>query len=182
MGNARRDDIQCTYFDVKQSCSVDGCENRPAMRKTGKCAPHSVTPYDQTRENDWVDCYEGCVKHDLVARRRYLNLERSKQHKINVVHVPKEPTPAPRIDRLFNLHKHDREKRQAMLNKLLKEALLTRGITHIQMATHLGVSDETLRNRLVAPSKRSGQVFSFMEVCDIVEYIRDWDKKQKEAQ
>lgn len=162
----------CTYFDQRKACSI--CGARPAMRKTGKCAPHSVTPYDMNRSDDWIDCYEGCLKHDLEARSRWLERNRVRTDR------PKKattlvPSPVPSIDRLFLLHKHDPDVRYDRLVKIINEARGTRGIGIKKLGEAINRKEDYMRNRLT----RTANEFSFMEVCDILAFFREFDNNIK---
>lgn len=163
----------CTYFDVKTACSI--CKARPAMRKTGKCAPHSVIPYDMSRENDWVDCYEGCLKHDRVARRRYIETHKPSyvvKRKVNTF----VPTPLPNLSALSRIYKHPKDKRTADLAKILHDALASRKINQSTLADRLGIPSRTFAGYLTA-----ARPMPFFVVCETIDYLYEHDNKIKMA-
>jgi hypothetical protein len=165
-----KDNLECSYFDQKKACTM--CGTRPAIIKTGKCAPHSVAPYDMNRVDDWVDCYEGCLKHDAMARSRYMARQRTHTESGGTkIQVHVEPSPAPRLERLFLLHQHPKDVRDARMGKLFNEAIGSRGLRHETVSRELyGRGREFLNHRLTGRTP-----FSFMEVCELMAYLRKHD-------
>lgn len=168
--------LDCTYFDIKTPCSISSCGERPAMRKTGRCAPHSVNPYDPTRENDWMDCYEGCIKHDINARRLYMEQQREANGPTRALtrRSTAEPTKLPTITKLSLLHKHKNGK--DTLAKIIREALSTRGITASEMARTIGAKPDRMNERL-----RGEIPLPFLDVCKILDYLYEFDTKRPET-
>jgi hypothetical protein len=188
--------FDCTYFDMSQTCSVPGCGERPAMRKTGKCAPHSVTPNDPTRADDWIDCYEGCLKHDAVARRRYLDTKRPVRkrvktptkrtsaggNKYNYTELyPNGPTPLPTLARLTLLAKHPQHVRDERIKLLLRDAWRSRKLTALDIATGIHRKKEYIDNRFTRTGPRS-TIVSFSDVLDIVDFLHTYEAKRKGQQ
>ncbi len=167
---------ECTYFDQRRTCTHRGIDNkvcgeRPVMRKTGKCTPHSVHSFDMNRKDDWIDCYQGCLKHDPLARKAYLNRLRDGK----IVEY-KEPIRIPAIDRLSLLHKHETSVRNARLGKVLEQCIDSRGIDRKTIAALLGITVNTFSQKLGAKDKA---VLNFMEVCDIIAFLRLFDERKK---
>lgn len=188
-------DEPCTYFDQRTACSI--CGARPAMRKTGKCAPHSVAPYDFSRVDDWVDCYEGCIKHDPVARRRAQERKRSgSPSPLNAIQPIKqvradaklrdktdsapEIIPLPSIDRLYLLHKHPKEERDERLANLISDLIKSRGISQAELWRGIGITESMGRRRFgPVNGYNSRRELSFMETCDALAYLRQYDNDKK---
>lgn len=166
--------IECTYFDVKASCSI--CGERPAMRKTGKCAPHSLIPYDMSRENDWLDCYAGCVKHDPKARKTYMEQQRNEKGptRIQIRQVSAVPSKLPNLAKLSLLFKH--KNATADLAKIILEATSSRGVTFAQLARLTGTKSSTMEDRMRGEIK-----FPFIDVCQILDYLYELDNKHNTA-
>lgn len=170
--NDRLDPNVCTYFDAKVACSV--CNARPSMRKTGKCAPHSVIPYDASREDDWIDCYEGCLKHDKVAHRKYI--DKTKPSSIAKQKKPLVPTPLPNLNAVSRIHKHPADKRQANLARVLKDALKSRGISQERVSEAINIPYRTLNSYLCGEYP-----FPFFVVCAVLDYLYEHDHTIKMA-
>lgn len=170
----------CTYFDQRTPCSV--CGARPAMRKTGKCAVHSVTPYDASRVDDWIDCYEGCVKHDPEAahrdaEKRYEEKRsRSNSARKKVVVRRPEPTKIPTLERLTTMARFPREEANRRIGDALWEAIQSRGISFTTIEEALGYSREYLRNRL---RRRVNMDLGLIDICAVLDYLRDFDQHKK---
>lgn len=186
---------ECTYFNQSMPCSL--CGARPVMRKTGKCAPHSVDPFDFTRENDWIDCYRGCLKHDPQARKKVNERLRPKSDKpkVRAKRVTNKQkasidmsnfSPLPTIDTLFLLHRSSAETREQELTTIMAEAIKSRKIGYSKIAHDFGASSTSrdyFRNRLNTFGPRHKLVkLSFMDVCDLIDYLRAFDKTIKEGQ
>lgn len=129
--------IECTYFDISKVCSISGCTRRPIMRKTGKCAPHSVIPFDEEREDDWIDCYEGCEKHDPKARKRVKERMRNHSKKI-IVQTPIDPKPLPTLSRLITMSRHPRETHSKRYGTVLRSLIESRGLSLSEIDRRVG--------------------------------------------
>lgn len=167
---------ECTYFDQRQVCSV--CGARPAMRKTGKCTPHSVDPVDMSRADDWIDCYEGCMKHDKDAhksamQRKYDHARPNRKHRDTK--EPLQITPLPTINKLFLMHRQPAERREQYIAKAFMTAIDSRRITQIDFAKGINRTPDWIRCRVY----RGSTPMSFMDVCDTLEYLQEWDQKYK---
>jgi hypothetical protein len=160
--------LECTYFDIKVPCSV--CGEKPSRRETGKCAVHSVAPYDPSRKGDWIDCYEGCLKHDAVARKRYMESNRRAISK--AVIPPIEPTTLPTIARLQSMARHQNGNR--LVIEALQTAWRSRGISASQIAAGSGTSTHTIESMLRSNTRQ----ISFMEVCNMLGYLHDFDQQR----
>lgn len=168
--------IECSYFDMKTPCSI--CEAKPAFRRTGKCAMHSVVPHDKSRENDWIDCYEGCIKHDPVARQRHQERSRTleaKQERALKVAVELRPVSLPQLSKLTTKSRQPREKHTEIYSKLINSLIQSRGIVVYQMARDLEVSPSTLENRI------HGRVNTYVgDYLAMLDYIGRWDNNYKQ--
>ncbi len=179
MSAKQKYDLECTYFDAKRVCSVQSCSRRPVRRETGKCAPHSSIPYDESRESDFVDCYEGCIKHDEQARTRYLENKRNEAKRLAASKKPvalKQKTPIPNVERLFKLSEHASDVRDKRLSKLLVEALYSRDISIKTTAKVLNVGERYLLARI---GSKANMPLSFMDVCDILKLLQAHDAAKK---
>jgi hypothetical protein len=187
----------CSYFTWKRACPDDGV--KPVALKSGKCLFHTTGSHDH--DNDWMECYEGCLKHDPDARRkvRDRNRKKAKQRSRQIANNykprpeaprrPNRPIPVPSIARLERIVlSYPPDEANAKIRELLYLCIVSRQndqdrrLSFQEIASYYDVHPESfsLRWNMSRQSKtpNARAVVYFSEVIQITNYIRDWDKAQ----